>query len=163
MKHKNPHALETALFEAVALLGGPDAAGAVIGKTGALVRKYTDPDAEGRIALSQALEIDMACKQSRGVTPINDFYCRALDGCDATEQTADAFAASFDALVSMTRLAEAIKAAKAPTGPGGHRITQAELRDIQNHLRPLQRQYAELMASLEALNDGGNIRIVGAA
>lgn len=142
MKARQPETIEAAIEAICGVLGGSDAAGAVVGKSGALVRKWSDPDCDGhRIPLEAAMALDAACKAAGGGTPIADMMSRRLDQVDApAPRPVDPSTAMLGVTAAVGTLAAAVQAAVHPSSPGGARLTLTERHGIAEQLRPVEQQ-----------------------
>lgn len=116
-----------AAIEAIARELGFAEAGAVVGKTDHLIRKWADPDADQKPSLDQATALDAAMLMRTGRHPIADALLRKLDDIAAEHDAAPVLDRFVGVVASLSDIGTAFRAAVDPSGPGGASITYAEL------------------------------------
>lgn len=153
MKPRQPLTAEWGLERAIALIGIA-AAAAAGGKSESLARKWADPDADEQIHLFRAMAIDAACMQATGEAPIADVMARAASAVHFAPDHVDLVDVMLESTSAIGRLSETVRQARAPTGPGGHRITNGEGAKIVSHVHVLRRMLDDIEASVTAESNG---------
>ncbi len=151
MKPRPSGSHEHALIRIYGLLGFDTLTGkaGVTGKSESLLRAWSDPDEPAEIPLYQAIALDRAAKAATGETPILDVYQRQMEETVFALHL-DLADAALDCVTGVGRFTEAIRAAKSPTGPGGHRITAEERRECERRLDLIERHIQKARAALNA-------------
>jgi len=127
-----------------------------IGKSESYIRQCGDPDCARELHAVDAARLDQVCKAEYGEAPFEEWLKRHNAQVTWNGPRVDLRDAAFDLTVAQGKLCEAIKAAKAPTGPGGKRIAETErqtvLRAIRQHRRHLDAMENELTAQADTYN-----------
>lgn len=128
-KVRGPQTVEACVLRAVGLLGLESAA-AITGKQPSTVYAYGDPDKEKHISVDDAIALDLACLSEAGETPFTSMMRATIESVDFRGRM-DITEALLGAVAGVGKLAEAVRAAKSPSGPGGLTMTAKERRQIE--------------------------------
>ncbi len=145
-KIRRPGTIEAALWRAKDILGLETLAD-ICGKSESMITKYMDRDCElHHLPAKYIVAIDQACKEETGETPIASVINSKLEGvrgkigtCIMDDLTC--------ATIAFGKLAETERAAKAPTGPGGQRVTNNELNALLEGMSSLKRKLDQIEAT----------------
>ena len=150
VKPRDPREVAAAVTRIAGALGWAGMAAATGGRSLSLMRKWADPDRPEKPSFDQALALDRVYAKARPaeVPPLYRLYGERLEHarvCDhaAAPGLADA---GLEAAERLGRLAAEIRAALAPTGPGGHALTPLEALRLHQLL-------AELHGCVHTLED----------
>ncbi|HRI77384.1 MAG TPA: hypothetical protein PLX33_10405 [Alphaproteobacteria bacterium] len=146
-KIRGPLTPEACVLRAVGILGLEDAA-AITGKQPSTVYAYGDPDKEKHISVEDAIALDLACLSEVGEAPFTSMMRATVEAVDfrGRMEITDAL---LGAVASVGKLAETVRAAKCPTGPGGRTLTMKERRQIETLGASLLKQVHEIIASVK--------------
>ncbi|WP_025899076.1 hypothetical protein [Sneathiella glossodoripedis] len=147
-KVRPPKTIEAALWRAKDNLG-LEALADICGKSESMITKYMDRDCElHHLPAKYIVAIDQACKEETGETPIASVINGKLEGvrgkigtCIMDDLTC--------ATIAFGKLAETVRAAKAPTGPGGQRVTNRELQALEEGISVLKRKLEGMEATAQ--------------
>jgi hypothetical protein len=101
--------------------------------------------------------LDQVCKAEYGETPFSDWLNRKNVEVTWTGPRIDLRDAASDLTVAQGKLCEAISAAKAPTEPGGKRITETERQTVLRAIRHQRRSLDAMENELTAQADTNNV------
>ena len=140
MKRRDKRSFEDAITRIMGALS-PEVAGETVGKSASLIRRWSDPDDHPMPRLEEALKLDIAYLEAgHGSAPIFEIYSLRLQTRDLSPKAACVVVAMLGLQTACGQLAEAVAAAKSPTGPGGARITQMELRKVMEGVDIVRRE-----------------------
>ena len=128
-----------------------------IGKSESYIRQCGDPDCAREIHAVEAARLDQVCKAEYGETPFSDWLNRKNVEVTWTGPRIDLRDAASDLTVAQGKLCEAISAAKAPTEPGGKRITEGERQTVLRAIRHQRRSLDAMENELTAQADTNNV------
>lgn len=146
-KIRGPQTPEACVLRAVGILGLDNAA-AITGKQPSTVYAYGDPDKEKHISVEDALALDLACLAEAGEVPFTAMMRATIEAVDFRGRM-DITEALLGAVSGVGKLAEAVKTAKSPSGPGGHTLTAKERRQIETLGASLLSQIHEIIAAVK--------------
>lgn len=146
-KIRGPMTPEACVLRAVGILGLEEAA-AITDKQPSTVYAYGDPDKEKHISVADALALDLACLKEAGETPFTSMMRANVEAVDFRGRVGltDAL---LGAMSGVGRLAEAVRAAQCPTGPGGITLTMKERCQIETLGASLLNQIHEMIAAVK--------------
>lgn len=128
-----------------------------IGKSESYLRQCGDPDCARELHGVEMARLDQVCRAEHGETPFADWLTRKNSEVTWNGPRVDLRDAAFDLTVAQGRLCEAIRAAKAPTGPGGKKITEGERQSVLKVVRQLRKHLDSIDHELTARADLGNV------
>jgi hypothetical protein len=128
-----------------------------ITKSESYIRQCGDPDCAREIHAVEAACLDQVCKAEYGETPFADWLNRKNIEVTWTGPRIDLRDAANDLTVAQGKLCEAIRAAKAPTEPGGKRITEAERQTVLRAIRDQRGSLDAMENELTAQADTNNV------
>ncbi len=151
-KPRTPQSLEDGIQRAIGILTGGGVA-EVTGKSRRLVQLWADEDDDAhQCPLFQAVRLDAACISAGQQPPIFDVYARMLGQVQAPPHVA---ADPRDRLMEVMRevgeLTGEVRAAIAPQGPGGRKVTMTEYVRIAGEAADLREQLDKLLADIDAM------------
>jgi len=110
-----------------------------IGKSESYIRQCGDPDGAREIFMHEAMRLDQVCRAEHGETPFADYLRRKDSEVTWDGKRVDVRDVGFELQIQLGKMVEAIRAAKAPTGPGGTRMTAGERAQISRLLSCMER------------------------
>lgn len=153
-KPRAPGSFPRAIMEAIESVGVQSLADVCEVST-SLVSQWSQDDNPRLPNVRQALDLDAFMKAHCGTSPIHSVYDRRLDQISAPTISMTLNDAVLEATTGLGHLAAAIRAAKAPTGPGGRRMTPCERSNVADKVSMLERKIDQIKASLEC--EGGEV------
>jgi len=145
-KLRCPDSFEDAAVQAAALLGGVKALAAAVGREPGTVRKWGDPDQDGRPTIHQALVADLATAQAhKGHTPFLSAYRAQLaDLLGDRVPAGDLVGEALDVPEAAGRLIALVHAATDRTGPAGSALSAIEQQRILAACADLEREIGDI-------------------
>lgn len=159
MKPRRPGSFARAIVEAIDMVGAQAIADACEVST-SYVHQWAQDDNPRLPNVRQAYDLDAFMKVEKGYTPLFGVTAHRLARINAPRATMSLDDAMLEAVTGLGHLAESIKEAKAPTGRGGHRMTNCEKSEIADKVSLLERKIDQIKASLDVQEV---IRFPGAA
>lgn len=153
MTKQRPYGSE---YEAIVRVGavlGFERAAHLIDRSPSYLRQCADPDQDKRLKAYEAAILDRAVRAVTGEAPLTEWLTRSTSAVRRDSPSVDLCDAMLTLHAATGRAAAAIRDAKAPTGPGGHRITARERVSIDNELMVVERKVAEMRRELH----GGDV------
>lgn len=147
-KPRRPGTFARAVVEAVDAVG-VQAIADVCEVSTSYVHQWAQDDNHRLPNVRQAYELDALLKAEQGWTPIYSVTGKRLERVAAPRVSMNLNDAMLEATTGLGHLAEAIRQAKAPTGPGGHRLTVCETSEIADKVALLERKIDQIKASLD--------------
>jgi hypothetical protein len=145
-KPRDPATFEAAALEILHHLS-PEKAARIIDRTPGVVRKYADPESDGRPVVHHTLALDLACHAATGRTPFFSAYqhqLRLAIGDQATRAQLDPVLEALDVTEAVGRLAALVRAAKDHGGAGGAHLTPSERISLFKAIAEARQQIDEL-------------------
>lgn len=124
-------------------------AGVAVKKSPGLVRQWSDPDQDAMANLYQALALDLAHKEAYGTAPILEMYTLLVEIAGLSEKAACIIDATLGLQTACGQVAEAVRAAKSPTGPGGTRTVPSENVIIRKGVDLCRKKLEEIDGALD--------------
>lgn len=142
-KQRDPATFEDAALTALHLLGVETCA-RLIDRTPGAVRKYADPESDGRPIIHHALTLDAACRARDGRTPFLAAYraqLKLLAAADGAAPLLDPVLEALDVAQAVGNLAAEVRAARCHHSEAGTAFSPGERHDL---LRLVARARQEL-------------------
>ncbi|WP_374374455.1 hypothetical protein [Dongia sp.] len=149
-KRRDPATFDAAALEAMHLLGVDECA-RIIDRGPGAVRKYADPEADGRPIIHHALRLDIACFKAIGATPFLAAYKHLLrlGTRDLPPMGAgDPVMETLDVAEAVGTLSAAVKAAACHRGEAGADLSPAERLDLLRQIAIARREIDQLEAAV---------------
>lgn len=144
MKPRDNRSFEGAITQIMGALT-VEGAGETVCKSPGLIRRWSDPDDYPLPRIDEALKLDIAYLEAGyGTAPIIEVYARLLQTIGLNPKAACIVSATLGLQTACGQVAEAVRAAKAPTGPGGTRITHAEQKKVLEGVDIARRKLDEI-------------------
>ena len=96
--------------------------------------------------------LDAHLKAQHGETPLFGVYAHRLADVADRPSALSLDDALLNLFAASGQIAAAVQAARAPTGPGGHRMTKAEAEDVEDKIATVERQLDSVRAALVGEN-----------
>lgn len=143
-----PGTIESSLWRVSEIIGLDEMA-LICGKTENMMSKYRSLEEENNhIHAKFIYDLDRACKEESGETPITSMIIRRLNKVKGNTAVCPMDALT-DATVSLGKLIQSVKAAKAPTGPAGTRINHNELCKVKAGIDYMRRELDKVEEAVE--------------
>lgn len=150
-KPRDPATFEAAAIEAMHVLS-VDTVARLIDRTPGAVRKYGDPESDGRPVVHHALLIDAEVYRVSGRAPFRRAYDEQLRLLtrDADQLPGDLAMEALDVATAVGALTDMVRKTRDASSPGGSTVSASEARALLQGIKEVRAQLDECEDALRA-------------